>query len=88
MSYHANLENEEREKERRKGGEEGEKNEGKKSCKLHTKSKTISNAIFSIPVTRYKVSRLRQRDSDGFPASRHSVLIENFFIPKLNQVFN
>lgn len=64
------------------------KTRGKKSCKLHTKSKTISNAIFSIPVTRYKVSRLRQRDSDGFPASRHSVLIENFFIPKLNQVFN
>lgn len=64
------------------------KTRGEKSCKLHTKSKTISNAIFSIPVTRYKVSRLRQRDSDGFPASRHSVLIENFFIPKLNQVFN
>lgn len=64
------------------------KTRGKKSCKLHTKSKTIFNAIFSIPVTRYKVSRLRQRDSDGFPASRHSVLIENFFIPKLNQVFN
>lgn len=30
MSYHANLENEEREKEIKKGGEEEEKNEGKK----------------------------------------------------------